>query len=68
MQYIFIVPGVKSSLPVINISERTDRVIGKVCSNIPESFVTACRLQTSFNYYLNLLLLGLFNVVLVIDN
>ena len=59
MQYIFIVPGVKSSHPVINISERTDRVIGKVFSNVPESFVTAWRLQMSFNCYLNLLLLRL---------
>ena len=31
VQFIVIVPGVRSSLPVINISERTDRVIGTGC-------------------------------------
>jgi hypothetical protein len=31
VQFIVTVPGVRSSLPVINISERTDRVIGTGC-------------------------------------
>jgi len=31
VQFIVIVHGVRSSLPVINISERTDRVIGTSC-------------------------------------
>jgi len=31
VQFIVIVLGVRSSLPVINISERTDRVIGRGC-------------------------------------
>ena len=47
--------GVRSSLPVINISERTDREIGKVCS--PQHDVYKYRFKCYLNWPLLRLLL-----------
>jgi hypothetical protein len=59
----FIVLGVRSSLPVISISERTDRMIAKFVSSFlkisPQHDVYKCRIKCYLNWpFLRLLLHG----------